>query len=102
MLPLSLKLHNFLSYRENVPTLHLENVHVACLCGANGHGKSALLDAITWAIWGKARGQRQEQLLHQGQQEMWVELEFEARGQHYRVARRYSRASKVTLPCARI
>ena len=94
MLPLSLKLHNFLSYRENVPTLHLQNVHVACLCGANGHGKSALLDAITWAIWGKARGQRQEQLLHQGQQEMWVELEFEARGQRYRVARRYSRARR--------
>jgi exonuclease SbcC len=94
VLPLSLKLHNFLSYRENVPTLHLEEVHVACLCGANGHGKSALLDAITWAIWGKARGQRQEQLLHQGQQEMWVELEFEARGQRYRVARRYSRARR--------
>ena len=91
MLPLTLKLHNFLSYREDVPTLHLEDVHLACLCGANGHGKSALLDAITWAIWGKARSQRQEQLLHQGQQEMGVELEFEARGQRYRIIRRYSR-----------
>jgi exonuclease SbcC len=90
VLPLSLKLRNFLSYREDVPTLHLEEVHLACLCGANGHGKSALLDAITWALWGKARGQRQEQLLHQGQQEMTVELEFQVHDQRYRTVRRYA------------
>ena len=94
MLPISLKLRNFLSYREDVPTLHLENVHVACLCGANGHGKSALLDAMTWALWGRARGQRQEQLLHQGQQEMQVDLEFEVSGQRYRAVRRYSKARR--------
>ena len=91
VLPTALKLKNFLSYRDDVPILHLEGVHVACLSGANGHGKSALLDAITWALWGKARGQSQEQLLHQGSQEMAVELEFEARGQQYRVTRRYVR-----------
>jgi len=91
MLPLSLKLQNFLSFQENVPTLHLQEVHVACLCGANGHGKSALLDAITWALWGKARAHKQEHLVHQGQQHMFVDLEFEARGQRYRVIRRYSK-----------
>ncbi len=91
MLPISLKLSNFLCYREDVPILQLQDVHVACLCGANGHGKSALLDAMTWALWGKARGQRQEQLIHQGRQEMRVELEFEARGQRYLARRRYAR-----------
>ena len=94
MLPITLRLRNFLCYREEVPPLHLENVRVACLCGANGHGKSALLDAMTWALWGKARGQRQEQLVHHGQQEMQVELEFDARGERYQVVRRYSRARR--------
>ena len=94
MLPLSLKVHNFLSYRDDAPTLHLEDIHVACLCGANGHGKSALLDAITWAIWGRARGQRQEQLVHEGEQEMRVELEFEEGGQRHRIARRFSKARR--------
>ena len=94
MIPLTLSLRNFLSYRDNVPTLYLEGVHVACLCGPNGHGKSALLDAMTWALWGQARGGRQEQLIHHGQQEMQVDLEFLAREQRYRVIRRYARTGR--------
>lgn len=94
MLPISLSIRNFLSYRDGAPTLRLEDVHVACLCGPNGHGKSALLDAITWVLWGRARSQRQEQLIHHGQDEMAVELVFDIRSERYRVARRYSRARK--------
>ncbi|MEK9658773.1 MAG: SMC family ATPase [Chloroflexota bacterium] len=94
MLPVSLSLRNFLSYRDAAPTLLLDHVHVACLTGANGNGKSALLDAITWALWGRARSQRQEQLLHHGQEEMSVELVFDARGERYRAQRRYSRARR--------
>jgi exonuclease SbcC len=94
VLPVSLSLRNFLSYRDGAPTLLLDDVHVACLTGANGHGKSALLDAITWALWGRARSQRQEQLLHHGQEEMSVELVFDARGERYRAQRRYSRARR--------
>jgi DNA repair protein SbcC/Rad50 len=94
LLPISLTVHNFLSYRDAAPTLRLENVHVACLCGANGNGKSALLDAITWVLWGRARGQRQDQLLHHGQDEMMVELEFDIGQERYRATRRYSRARK--------
>jgi DNA repair protein SbcC/Rad50 len=94
VLPINLTVHNFLSYRDAAPTLRLEEVHVACLCGANGNGKSALLDAITWALWGKARGQRQDQLLHHGQDEMSVELEFDIGQERFRVTRRYSQARK--------
>ena len=94
MLPISLTLRNFLSYREAAPTLRLDHVHVACLCGPNGTGKSALLDAITWVLWGRARGQRQEQLLHHGQDEMSVELEFDVGSERYRAVRRYSRARR--------
>ena len=94
MLPISLSLSNFLSYRDAAPTLHLEGIRVACLCGPNGNGKSALLDAVTWALWGKARGQRHEQLLHHGQTEMRVELVFDVGSERYRVSRRYSQARR--------
>jgi exonuclease SbcC len=94
LLPISLTLRNFLSYREAAPTLQLGDIHVACLCGPNGHGKSALLDAITWVLWGRARGQRTEQLLHHGTDEMLVELEFGVGEERYKAVRRYSTARR--------
>jgi exonuclease SbcC len=45
-------------------------------------------------LWGRARGQRQEQLLHQGQQEMQVDLEFEVSDQRYKAVRRYSKTRR--------
>ena len=46
MIPLRLNLTNFLSYKEMPEPLDLESVHLACLSGANGNGKSALLDHL--------------------------------------------------------
>ena len=90
MIPLRLTVRNFLCYGDGVPPLDLENIHVACLCGQNGHGKSALLDAITWALWGKARAKNQDELIHYGQDEMMVDLEFRLRDTRYRVVRRHA------------
>ena len=75
-IPLKLNMVNFLSYRGVAPTLDLEGVHVACLTGNNGHGKSAILDAITWVLWGTARASSQEELICHDEPEMMVELEF--------------------------
>lgn len=96
MIPVTLSLKNFLCYRDNAPTLYLDGVHLACLCGPNGHGKSTLLDAITWVLWGEARGSgrrghRQEDLIHHGESEMQVSLVFDAHGIRYRVVRRHAR-----------
>ena len=100
MIPQRLSVKNFLSYRENVPALELAGVHVACLCGANGHGKSALLDAITWCLWGKARGRTQDDLISYGADESRVELEFVARDTQYRVIRSHSRGRSRNRPGA--
>lgn len=94
MIPVSLNLKNFLSYGDRVPTLDFTSLHVVCLSGANGHGKSALLDAITWATWGEARkaaGDRMphERLLRMGSVEMAVEFVFETGGERYRILRKY-------------
>ena len=90
MVPLTLTLKNFLCYRGDIPTLDFRGIHLACLSGQNGHGKSALLDAITWSLWGKARA-RDDALIYYGADEMWVELEFKAREDRYRVSRRRTR-----------
>lgn len=54
-------------------TVDLTSVAVACLTGLNGAGKSALLDAITWALWESARASSDE-LVRLGQSEMWIDL----------------------------
>ncbi len=92
MIPLRLTVENFMCYREGVPTLNLENIEIACLTGDNGHGKTALLDSITWAIWGKARARTQEELIHQGQRTMRVDLDFSSHDQTYRVTRIHSKS----------
>ncbi len=90
MIPLRLSLRNFLCYRDDVPPLDLRGVHVACLCGANGHGKSALLDAMTWCLWGQARtgSRNHNSLIAYGETECRVELDFQAKSQCYRAIRR--------------
>ena len=91
MIPLKLTLSNFLCYRENVPPVDFTGLHVACICGSNGHGKSALLDSITWALWGKARGRVQDEMISYGADECRVELDFTSRDQNYRVIRSHAR-----------
>jgi exonuclease SbcC len=86
MIPIELELHNFLAYRDP-GSLRLEGIHIACLVGPNGAGKSSLLDAITWALWGKARVNTPDDLIHQGEKEMRVALTFDQGGTRYRVIR---------------
>ncbi|MCS6800375.1 MAG: SMC family ATPase [Dehalococcoidia bacterium] len=92
MIPVRLRLKNFLSYREPSDPLDFESFQIACLCGENGHGKSALLDAITWALWGRARAKTVDELIHHGQTNMEVEFEFQLADSRYRVIRKRSRA----------
>ena len=80
-------------YRDSVPSLSFESMHVACLCGNNGNGKSAIFDAITWALWGRSRAKNNDDLIHLGQSEAEVELEFISGDQRYRVIRKHVRKS---------
>lgn len=88
MIPLSLRLRNFMSYGEGVHPLDFTAFHVACLSGENGHGKSALLDAMTWALWGKSRAKSEDDLVQLGKLDMEVELEFALGEDRYCVLRK--------------
>jgi DNA repair protein SbcC/Rad50 len=94
MIPEKLQLRNFMCYGDDVPPLQFAGLHVACLSGQNGAGKSALLDALTWAIWGKARAKSDDDLITLGREEMEVALEFLLDYQLYRVIRRRKRGKR--------
>ncbi|HEY77400.1 MAG TPA: SMC family ATPase, partial [Thermoflexia bacterium] len=86
MIPRKLSLTNFMCYRQAV--VDFTGIHVACLSGENGAGKSALLDGITWALWGKARARRDDELIRLGQSEMEVDFTFQLGSDLYRVIRK--------------
>ncbi len=96
MIPLKLELKNFLSYGDTIQTIDFQDHALICLSGKNGNGKSALLDAVTWAIWGQARkvggiGKADEGLLRLGQTRMMVALSFIVNGKTYRVRREFAK-----------
>ena len=92
MIPLRLQLSNFMSYGEGVPALHLADVRLACLSGDNGNGKSALLDAMTWALFGETRARTEDDVIRLGTRAAGVIFEFEVAGNHYRIDKRRDRS----------
>lgn len=91
MVPLKLSLRNFLSYGDNTASLDFRGFKIACFSGKNGHGKSALIDAMTWALWGKCRVKIKHEVIKRGASEARVELEFESENNIYRILRSIER-----------
>lgn len=95
MIPLTLSLSGFLSYRDPV-AIDLTHFDLACISGHNGAGKSSLLDAITWALFGQAR-KTGEALLHTAASAAEVVLTFQYEGNVYRVQRTLPRGKTTIL-----
>ena len=85
MIPLRLELKNFMSYGEHVPALDLSGVRLACLSGDNGNGKSAILDAITWALFDKTRASAVDDVVRLGATDCKVVLDFLIGNDKYRI-----------------
>ncbi|AKG23023.1 exonuclease subunit SbcC [Calothrix sp. 336/3] len=85
MIPVHLTLKNFLSYCD--ASLDFRGLHTACISGANGAGKSSLLEAITWAIWGESRAAAEDDVIHSGSKDVRVDFTFQTSQQTYRVIR---------------
>jgi exonuclease SbcC len=79
-----------MSYGEGTPPLDFSCFTTACLTGDNGHGKSTLLDAITWALWGETRAKSLDDIVRLGQDEAEVEFIFDLENERYRVLRKRS------------
>jgi DNA repair protein SbcC/Rad50 len=63
MIPIKLDLTNFLSYLEPA-TLDFQGIHLACISGPNGAGKSSILDALTWALFGRSRSKSDDDVVN--------------------------------------
>jgi exonuclease SbcC len=95
MIPISLTLSGFLSYRDPVE-LDFSRFDLACISGSNGAGKSSLLDAITWALFGQAR-KRDESLIHTAASAAEVTLTFAYESNLYKIQRSLPRGKTSML-----
>jgi len=95
MIPLSLKLTGFISYLEPVD-LDFRSFDLACISGSNGAGKSSLLDAMTWALFGVAR-KRDDSIIHTKARTAEVTLDFLYEGNIYRIQRAKTRDKPTSL-----
>ncbi|MGD8857840.1 MAG: AAA family ATPase, partial [Chloroflexota bacterium] len=100
MIPLRLELSNFLSYRETA-TLDFHGLHLACIAGSNGAGKSSILDAITWALFGNSRTKSDDDVVnrqaYRANEAALVEFSFELEGNIYKAIRSKRAGRPVTL-----
>ena len=89
MRPLKLSLSGFMSFRER-QTVAMDDLSLFAITGPTGSGKSSLLDAIVYALYGQTPRlgkQRLESLIHQNADSLQVSLEFASRDVVYRVFR---------------
>ena len=85
MIPIKLSLSGFLSYREEVE-IDFQGFDLACISGANGAGKSSILDAITFALFGQAR-KRDDSIINTASEMAEIVFSFEYESNIYKVQR---------------
>ncbi|HVH52723.1 MAG TPA: SMC family ATPase, partial [Actinomycetota bacterium] len=88
MRPVRLELKGFTSFRDD-QAIDFEGLDLFAIAGPTGSGKSSILDAITYALYGSVDrvGRQVGQLVSQGQPRMAVMLQFGVGKDRYRVAR---------------
>jgi DNA repair protein SbcC/Rad50 len=97
MIPKRVLLENFLSFGQ--PAVEIEfsdNEPLWVICGPNGVGKSAIFDAVTYALFASHRGgvKNAEQLIRHGANSFRVEFDFELNERDYRITR--TKAARTT------
>jgi exonuclease SbcC len=96
MIPIKLHLSGFLSYQDPVD-LDFNGLSLACVSGSNGAGKSSLLDAITWALFGEARCRDDDALINSHVNAAEVIFDFEYENSLYRIQRSKPRGKTTVL-----
>ena len=98
MRPIRLEIRGFTSFREP-QVVDFEGLDLFAITGPTGSGKSSILDALTFALYGRAErvGDSVRQLVSQGAPRAAVVLEFESGGGLFRVARSVTADAKTKI-----
>ena len=81
----SIELVDFLSHSDT--KLELDN-STTVFVGHNGAGKSSIIDAITFALFGKHTRKNNKSLIRRGANQGFAKIEFSANGKNYQALRK--------------
>jgi exonuclease SbcC len=95
MIPVRLAVSGFLSYLDPI-VVDFSQLDLACISGENGAGKSSLLDAITWGLFGQAR-KRDDSIINTRATTAEVVIDFIYEGNLYRIQRSKTRDKPTIL-----
>lgn len=90
MRPISLKIEGFTSFKNEVD-IDFSQLEVFAITGDNGAGKSSILEAMLFALYGKTHrlGKEKKDLVSLGSDKAAVMFEFAAGGNRYRITRSF-------------
>lgn len=86
----SVELNNFLSHRNNI--INFDH-GVTVLVGHNGAGKSAIMDAIIFSMFGEKRRDSIEKLQKEGENQTYAKTSFEINGKLYHTVKKIQNGS---------
>src|SRR3954454_1376154 len=97
MIPRRVSLRGFLCYRDE-QEIDFAGSTLWMLAGLNGSGKSAIFDAVTYALFGHHRGgaQHAAELINKDAEGLQVEFDFALDGDLYRAKRTLKKTNRGT------
>lgn len=88
----TLRLHNFMSYKDSQIDFSSDGIYV--IIGDTGSGKSAIRESIEYAVFGQTnRSDKIEELVNDTESEMFVELTFSLNNIDYTIKRGINKGS---------
>jgi exonuclease SbcC len=99
MIPIEITLHNFLSY-QGTHHLDLTNSRSIIITGNNGAGKSSIIDAMLFTLFGFSRNSQdhaEASLVHFGEMDSFTECIFQHQNTIWRVKRNISPSPSIEI-----
>src|SRR5438046_6646606 len=93
--PIRIELEGFTAFHERA-CLDFSSLDLFAITGPTGAGKSSLIDAISYALYGRVPrvGTNISACISQGCPRMWVQLDFQAGDGAYRIFRETRRSGQ--------